>query len=169
MNSRLTLLIVLCAPAWAEVSGRLGVDADPALATVKPLAEGRRLIRLPSLEFELNIDAECGPDSVPKSVSISVADTRKTLNSDELRDINGGAVLFAIPARQVSPVAVDGFCPQDGNGTQLLVRDAVTAHLSLRCTNEEEESITYASQGLAVMLDCDVPEEADQPESEIVR
>jgi stage V sporulation protein SpoVS len=169
MISRLTLLIVLCAPAWAEVSGRLGVAADPALATVKPLTEGRRLIRLPSLEFELNIDAECTADSVPKSVSISIADTRKTLNGDELQDINGGAVPFAIPARQVSPVAVDGFCAEDGNGNQLLVRDAVTAHLSLRCTNEEKESITYTSQGLDVMLECNVPEETDQPESEIAR
>lgn len=163
MFFRLTLLIVLCAPAWADVSGRLGFDAPPAFAPVKPLAEGRRLVRLPSLEFQLNIDAECAGDAVLQSVAISIADTRKTLDADALQDINGGAVSFAIPARQVSPVAVDGFCPQDGNGTQLLVQDAVTAHLSLRCANGEEESITYASKGLDVMLECDVPEEANQP------
>ena len=40
-------------------------------------------------------------------------------------------------------------------GDELVVRDALTAHVSLRCTSEAGESIIYASRALDVMLHCD--------------
>ncbi len=36
----------------------------------------------------------------------------------------------------------------------MTIRGALTAHLSLRCLNDEEQSITYVSQALDVVLRC---------------
>ena len=165
MFLRLTIL-----PALAFVSvtaaatgpdARLSVEAPPAIVQVRPQSEGRRLVRLPGLEYELDVEAYCGEGAESQSVSISVNDTRLTLDSQQLAERAGSTIRLAVPARQVAPVAIDGFCKIDDETTQqggLLIRDAVTAHASLRCSNEETEWITYASRGLDVTLQCDVPE-----------
>ena len=90
----------------------LTITVPPALAPIQPLAEGRSLVRLPALEFEFGIEASCGPERAVKSVSISVADTRKTLESDEIPLGETVSTAFTLPARQLAPVAVDGFCPE---------------------------------------------------------
>jgi len=143
--------------AWAENTASLGVDADPAVVAIKPLTEGRKLIRPPALEFLLRIDAECDVDAEITSISISIADTRKALTSTDLSEAIPIATRITIPARQVSPIAVEDFCPMGSPaaGDELVVRDALTAHVSLRCTSEAGESIIYASRALDVMLQCD--------------
>lgn len=149
---------VIFAPfAWAENTASLGVDADPAVVAIKPLAEGRKLIKPPALEFLLRIDAECDVSAEITSISISIADTQKALTSTDLSEATTIATRIAIPARQVSPIAVEDFCPMGSPaaGDELVVRDALTAHVSLRCTSEAGESITYASRALDVMLQCD--------------
>ena len=149
---------VLFAPfAVAENAAFLGVDADPAVVASKPLAEGRKLIRPPALEFLLHIDAECDAEAEITSISISVADTQKALTSIDLDDTAPIATRIAIPARQVPPIAVENFCPMESPlaGEELVVKDALTAHVSLRCTSEAGDSITYASRALHVMLRCE--------------
>ena len=149
---------VLFAPfAWAENTASLSVDADPAVVAIKPLTAGRKLIRPPALEFLLRIDAECDVDAEITSISISIADTQKALTSTDLSEAIPIATRITIPARQVSPIAVEDFCPigSAAAGDELVVRDALTAHVSLRCTSEAGESITYASRALDVMLQCD--------------
>jgi hypothetical protein len=127
------------------------------VVAIKPLTEGRKLIRPPALEFLLRIDAECDVDAEITSISISIADTRKALTSTDLSEAIPIATRITIPARQVSPIAVEDFCPMGSPaaGDELVVRDALTAHVSLRCTSEAGESITYASRALDVMLQCD--------------
>jgi hypothetical protein len=160
-NKRLALFLAataLAGTAWPDVAARLSVEAAPAVAALQSPPEGRSLVRLPALEFEFGILADCGPDRVATSVSISVADTRTTLTGDEL--LADGPIVAAIrlPAQQLSPVAVDGFCSEtaaDDGANQVLIHDAATAHVSLRCANETGESITYASKSLDVTLVCD--------------
>ena len=150
-------LAVLFAPlALAENAANLVVDADPAVVVIKPLAEGRRLIRPPALEFLLRIDAECVAEADIASISISIADTQNALTSTDLNDTAPIATRITIPARQVSPIAVQDFCPIEAPtaGDELVVRDALTAHVSLRCSSEAGESITYASRALDVTLHC---------------
>ena len=166
-------LTVLFAPlALAETAANLGVDADPAVVAIKPLAEGRKLFRPPALEFLLRIDAECDAEAEIASISISIADTQKALTTTDLEDTAPIATRITIPARQVSPIAVEDFCPMDSPaaGDELVVRDALTAHVSLRCTSEAGESITYASRALDVMLHCEPAADAQgEPSSLIAR
>jgi hypothetical protein len=174
MILRLILALVLafvCAQsAWSESNVRLEVEATAAIVQIEPLAVGRKLIRLPALEFELSIDAVCAPNSDAKSLSISVADTRKTISGEETAKISSAPIRFLVPARQVAPIAVYGFCPHSGKSSELLIRDAVTTHLSLRCLGADGHSITYASHGLDVLLRCDIPaNDQGDPESEIAR
>jgi hypothetical protein len=161
---RLSLLlaaIVTAGVAWPGDTARLTVDVPPAVASIQPLAEGRRLVRLPALEYEFVIQASCGPGQTVKSVSISVADTRKTLTGADLLEGATVNTAFRLPARQLSPVAVDEFCPATVvTGSSLLLQDTVTAHVSLRCTGEDGDSITYSSQPLDVTLICDIGPEA---------
>ena len=159
--SVLLAAIAIAGVAWPGDAARLMVDVPPAVASIQPLAEGHRLVRLPTLEFGFGIQASCGPDQTVKSVSISVADTRKTLSSADLPE---GATIntsVTLPARQLSPIAVDGFCPETAvAGSTLLLQDAVTAHLSLRCASDNGDSIMYSSQSLDVTLVCDIGPEA---------
>jgi hypothetical protein len=167
---RLSLLLAtmaLAVVAWPAGPARLVVDVAPAVASIQPLAEGRRLLRLPALEFAFGIGAGCGPDQAVTSVSISVADTRKTLSGAEFRDDAVTNMTVRLPARQIAPIAVDDFCPEtQSESSSLLIRDAVTAQVSLRCASAEEESITYASQSLDVTVVCDAGPEAQGSESE---
>ena len=165
--------IVLVAPfAWAENTASLGVDADPAAVAIKPLTGGRKLIRPPALEFLLRIDAECDANAEIASISISIADTQKALTTTDLSEAAPIATRITIPARQVSPIAVEDFCPMEppADGDELIVRDALTAHVSLRCTSEAGESITYASRALDVILYCNAAADIQgEPTSLIAR
>jgi hypothetical protein len=161
MIVRLFLLFVpallLADEARPDSAARLSVHATPAIVQVKPLAEGRKLIRLPTLEFRFTIQAVCAINTEAKSISISIADTRKTISGDDIATVSDMPIVFSVPARQVSPVAVDGFCPLADDRdrlAELLVRSAVTVHLSLRCSGEKGQAITYASHALDVMLQC---------------
>lgn len=164
--------VLFASLALAENSATLDVDADPAVVAIKPLAEGRKLITPPALDFLLRIDAECDAQAEIASISISVADTQMALTTTDLDDKAPIATRISIPARQVSPIAVEGFCsmPVPTAGDELVVRDALTAHVSLRCTSEAGESITYASRALDLALHCEATADTQgEPSSLIAR
>lgn len=160
-NKRYALLLApfaLAAAAWPDAAARLSVEAEPAVASVQHLPEGRGLVSLPPLEFEFGILASCGPDRTATSVSISVADTRTTLAGEQIRTGSPIVTALRLPARQLSPVAVDGFCRKttnDAGADRVLIEDAVTAHVSLRCAGDAGQSITYSSESLDVVLVCE--------------
>ncbi len=168
---RLSLLlaaIAMAGAAWPSGPARLEVEVPPAVASLQPLAEGRRLVRLPALEFEFAIQASCGPDEAVKSVSISIADTRKSLADTDIPAGEPINTMVRLPARQLAPIAVNGFCPETAvTGSSLLLRDAVTAHVSLRCAGDDGDSITYSSQALDITLVCesDPEPQGDAPAS----
>ena len=59
---------------------RLIVESEAAMAAISLQDNGRRLIRLPELDFPMRIDAHCGRGGIAESLSISVADTRTTVS-----------------------------------------------------------------------------------------
>ncbi len=149
---------IIATPAKSDTASRIIVESEPAAAEIAPLPVGRRLIRLPTLEFALSVEPLCEVNMRAESISISVADTRETVIVGEVEDTSVVEVTLSIPRRQAPPLALTDFChiAEDENlrSRELLVRDAFTAHLSLRCASDERQSVVYASQALDLTLRC---------------
>ena len=142
-----------------DADSQLLVEFDAAVAKIA-LRSSSRPIQLPSLTFAVRIEASCPAALDTKSISISIADTRINMQPGDIGLIER---TIRVPAKQLGPIAVDDFCnaADDANsGQQLQLRDALSAQLSLRCSNENQESMTYATIALEVALQCDVPENA---------
>jgi hypothetical protein len=134
---------------------RLLVHAEPAVASITPQSGRRKLIQLPELEFPLRISAQCGGGRIPESISVSIADTKKTISGEDLHDSASLDTSVQIASRQIAPLAIRGFCDTDSATQQpLLVATALTAQISLRCVGDDEQTIVFRSQALDVLLDC---------------
>ena len=153
----LPLALVALAPAFADAPPAATLVAEPAVVSVQPIAAGQRLISLPALDYTITVVAECGEPLAPESVSISIADTTVSLGPEALAE-TPVSVRLTVPGEQVAPVAVEGFCaaaevPPD-EIRQTRIDDAVTAHLSLRCADEQHQTMLYASRPLGVRIEC---------------
>jgi hypothetical protein len=161
-------IAVTAIPARSEPVSLIKVRSEPATAEVARLEAGRRLVQLPALEFSLEIEPQCDNDMRAKSLSISVADTRETVSFAE-DDEPVIRTTLTLPRQQTAPLAVVDFCQLEagpGQGLQqLLVRDVFTAHLSLRCANDEQQSVTYATQSLDLTLLCKPPDQDPSADS----
>ena len=140
---------------------RLFVHTEPAVASITPHPGSRKLIRLPELEFTLRIGAQCGAGRTPESISISIADTGKTISGEDLvsEDLAVAVALetsVRISARQIAPIAIRGFCVAENKAQQsLLVTTALTAQISLRCMKDDKRTIVYQARALDVILNCE--------------
>ena len=162
MTTQLLLLPALY--LLAPDADRLTVYAEPAPASVAAQAEGRRLLQLPDLEYRLRIRKHCAGGRRAESVSISVADTRRTLNGDALHEEAEIETTLRIGAGQLAPIALRSFCVAgDDNGRTLLVQSVLTANASLRCAGDDGESIFYTSTTLDVAIHCEAPAEESVP------
>lgn len=147
----------------AADADRLAVRADPAPAAIPAQANGRRLLQLPDLEFRLRITTRCTAGRRAESLSISIADTRKTLSGDSLPPATEIETSMRIEARQLAPLALRSFCVAGGDsGRTLLVPAALTAQASLRCADDDTESIVYASESLDVSIRCEPEPESTE-------
>ncbi len=136
---------------------RLSVRAEPAVVTITQQAGGRRLIRLPELKFDLHIRTHCARGGLPESVSISVADTNRTIRGEELRAASSFETSVLVSSRQLAPLALQEFCVAGDSAQQsLLVTTALTAHVSLRCAREEEQTIVYDAKSLDIRINCKI-------------
>lgn len=143
--------------ARSEPVSLIKVRSEPAAVAVSPQAAGRRLVRLPTLDFSLEIEPLCDNNMRAESLSISVADTRETVAfTDE--DERIVSTTLTLPRQQTAPLAVVDFCQIDEDRNQvsqeLLVKDAFTAHLSLRCASDQQQTVVYATQPLDLTLLC---------------
>ena len=152
--------------------GQLLVDAQAVVVEIDAVAEDRQLINLPNLQFELAIKPTCAAAGRIESISVSAADTRQSYGVD---DINEQSVVYAplsIPSQQLGPVRIGDFCHtavvNNVEDMEMTIRGALTAHLSLRCLNDEEQSITYVSQALDIVLRCNNVDDAsiESPEDQ---
>ena len=132
--------------------------AEPVSVEIAPQPAGRRLIRLPSLEFTLQIEPRCEADTRVASVSISVADTRRTYDAAQFDKQPRLETSINIPQRQIGPLSIGQFCIASDDlqeaGQVMRVPDALTAQVSLRCANDAGQSIIYETLALEVRLLC---------------
>jgi hypothetical protein len=188
----LSVLFILSAlrPVAAEnaPSGRLQLTAEPPVVGVSGTAPGRQFVELPTLEYRFEVQAACGGERTPRSLSINVADTRLALSGAALEEAPQEVVL-TIPARQLAPIAVDDFCVAGGTGEEripdgatqnalaiapaaalpqsrrlLTVPAVMSAQASLVCAGEDGHDIRYVTEPLGVTLSCTPPvERAPEP------
>ena len=181
------LLVLRAAGAGDVPAARLELAAEPPVVQVVPVsaaAPGRQFIQLPTLEYRFAVHAACGAERTPRSLSVSIADSRVTLSGTALQDRPADELVLTVPARQLAPVAVDDFCiagddsPAVGGtaGLQpatsdpqpprrLTVPAVVSVQASLVCGGESGADIRYVTQPLAVTLACAAPTPAAAPES----
>jgi hypothetical protein len=166
--SRLVPLLVflsLAGKAESTPESGLSVVADTPVASILPRQANRKYIQLPTLEYAFEIRSDCIMNRKPTSLLLSVADTRKTLGAADFSAGAPVAFTLRIPAAQIGPIAVEGFChvaDEDGtsndNATdQLTISAALSAHASLRCESESDQKVVYVSQPLDVTLVCERP------------
>ncbi len=157
-------LVIATAPGLAAAKDFLSVAADAPAVNLAPRSPGRNFVRLPTLEYQFQIHTQCADNRSPESLSLNVADTRKSLQADEI--VGDGPTEFSlrIPASQIAPLVVEGFCvvppEEDGDGisdasTQITIPAALSAQASLLCAGEEDKAMTYVSRTLDVSLVCD--------------
>jgi hypothetical protein len=165
----LALFALLVAPIAtirpALANGDLVIASQESLATTLPRKASRKLVNIPELVFSLRAAIKCKGEVV--SVTLSVADTAKTLTSEEFQDQWSVETTLTVPASQVALAASSRFCIADDNESsdELLVTGLATANASLRCENEKGVSMHYASTPLQVRLQCARSEPQVPPES----
>ena len=157
-------------------SGGLRSSAAPASVSIERSSSSRRYLRLQGLEFALTIEPSCPSKMHVDTISISAADTRKTLRAANIQSLEIIETTLTIPRRQLASLPVAGFCSNDTNGAEektIRVHGAYTANISLRCVADNgaddgsrQESIVYATQVLDVTLNCTSGKTAHPDKSE---
>jgi len=156
------LLFLLISAAMGTLNGispaQLLVDAQAATVEIDAVAEDRELIELPNLRFELAIKPMCGATGRVESISVSAADTRQSYGANDIDEQSTVYAPLSIPGQQLGPLRIGDFCrtliANNADDLEMTIQGALTAHLSLRCLNDKEQSITYVSQALDVVLHC---------------
>lgn len=139
---------------FADVD-RLRIHAEPAAAVLTMQQGGRTLVKLPPLEFRLSISPYCAKGGRPESLSITIADTQRTLRGEDLQSEMSIDLSIRVPASQLAPFALREFCVDPAaEGESLMLTAALAAQVSLRCTRAEEQSIVFAAEPLDIRVDC---------------
>lgn len=160
MRTLILSLLVVTGPPFGDLtqstSAAIRAEAQPASVELTPLSDDGRPMRLPALGFAVRVEPACAGETEPRSLSISVADTRLYFTASELAGAPVVEATLILPARQLGPVRIDDFCRAGkGDGpSRLLLEDAYTARLSLRCGPDEQQTIVYATLPLDVDLLC---------------
>jgi hypothetical protein len=168
------MVAALAGPSGAANADTTTRPPDVTLRTEPPVVDvpahpaGRQFLDLPALEYTFDVEAHCNDDWVPESLSLNVADSRVVLGEDQLSGAEPSKVVLSVPARQLAPVAVHGFClleddPKPGTdpavptvtASPLTIRAVLSAQASLLCRKEAQRRITYVSQPLDVRLACE--------------
>jgi len=154
-------------PAWLilTIFGISGGDAGgamlearfpPATAVVEAAASPQSRLTLPDLAFEGRVIARCATGAPPESLTIAVADTRVALSPEAAAPPHRFAARFVVPAGQLAPVAVAGFCPDEhGSGRALDVDDILTAQVAMHCAAPDDRStVRYLGVALDIRIRC---------------
>ncbi len=158
--SLLVITILLSVRVDASEEPTIEIASSTPSVVLAPRPYGR-FIRLPSLEIEFSVRPSCPGDSQPQSVTLSVADTRKSIGVENLTARQIATITLQVPAKQIAPIAAADFCRISGDdgsvyeGKELTFADALTAHASLRCSADSDDSITYVSHALNVKIRCE--------------
>jgi len=134
---------------------RLSVLAEPAVAVLALQEAGDNLVRLPDIEFRLSLSPDCASGGRPESLSITIADTQRTLRGEELQAARKVDISVRVPAGQIAPLALREFCIDPVfEGDSVLITSALAAQVSLRCSQADDQSIVFAAEPLDIRVDC---------------
>ena len=161
----LFLASVCTSPAVGD--SNVVIAAQETEAIVAPRAKNLRLINLPALVFSLRAAIRCQGE--PRSLTLSIAETYRTLGKEELVAQRAAEVSLTVPAQQLALAATSRFCIDGDTETsdELLVPGITTAQASLVCASDTNTSVHYASTPLQISLTCDRdPEKTQEPASE---
>ena len=162
-NIRTSLILVLLSAFGATYciaeEAILSVDSNTPDIDVRLRSSDRSLIRLPKLNYAFHIDARCPTGQSPRSMFISIADTRKRLSGTELLESAEAGITVSVPAKQIAPLTVESFCVEEDalNRQQhkpVTVRGALSAQAALLCSDDSDEKMVYASRSLDITLNC---------------
>ena len=158
-----TVLAVCSLAAPAAMAADLDVSADTPDVSISTRPAGRNFLRLPALRFNFMVAASCSAAAAPVSFSLSVADTRVSMDAERLQSAAPVEFAVTIPASQIGPVAVEEFCARDADAAdteQRVIRipSVLSAQASLLCESDSGSEMTYASESLDVTLHCEVSE-----------
>ena len=155
-----------CAVNGVALADELSLAATTPEVTVSTRPAGRNFLQLPDLTYEFVINLTCDENRRPESLSLSIADTRITLAADVLAGSDPVPIGISVPAGQIGPIPLAEFCIDEdgqqlaGERASLTVRSALSAQVSLLCSDEATNRMTYASQTLDVVLNCEAAPEA---------
>lgn len=139
---------------FADVD-RLKVHAEPAVAALAVQQAGRNLVRLPDIGFRVGITTHCANNGQPESLSITIADTHRTLGAAELQAADTIDVDMLVPASQIAPLALQAFCVDTAaEGESVLIASALAVQASLRCSRGDDQTMVFAAEPLDIRLDC---------------
>ena len=138
----------------SPANGDVVVAAQETEATTAPRPASLRLVDLPALEFGLRAAIRC--EGHAASLTLSVADTFRTLERGQLAGKHSAEVTLTVPASQLALAASGRFCiaGADESADELLVPGFATAHASLQCERAGTRSVHYASAPLKLRLRC---------------
>lgn len=148
----------------------LQVSTTAATVAIAPRKNRRNTLRLPAIDYVFQLSTHCAEPFSAGSVSLTIADSRQSLNAKQLQDENMSSELrVTVPANQIAPVSVAGFCVDqslwDEDATAAEGRDAhsltlpaaLSVNASLLCIRENgsDQEIVYTSAPLDVTLICE--------------
>lgn len=179
-NTVLTLaaayLLHLVLTGGIAVAGEITVSAQTPVVTIETRAAGRNFIQLPTLEYAFTVELRCRPDLAPDAFSLSIADTRVSMSAEYIPAGAPVEITVRVPANQIAPVAVEGFCmaEESESAQRQMLADSVSipsvlsVQASLLCTNESNSEMTYASQPVDVTLNCNQATDEEVPGAEVI-
>jgi hypothetical protein len=157
-------LLAVSAAGPAVGKDTLSVTTDVPLVPIASRNPGRNYVRLPTLEYQFEINTHCSDSRSPRSLSLNVADTRESLAAGKIIGDGPTVISLRIPASQIAPLVIEDFCVVqfEENGerisaapTQTTIPAVLSAQVSLLCEGDEDKAITYVSRTLDVALVCD--------------
>jgi hypothetical protein len=170
MNHRLCSILAFAAAPLAAAEPlpqQLTITAATPKVAIAPQIPGRQLVPLPDLEYHFLLEPRCAPGWTPRSITLSIADSRTVLQAEVLDEHGFTETRLAIPAAQLAPVPVSGFCEaaKENAATSALpvgnaemrFSAAVSLHAALICSNAEAERISYVSRPLGLTFQCAPP------------
>ena len=154
-------LFACCASAFAVGDvATLEIRSSATSVKIDARANDSFAVNLPSITFLLQVDTNCAGEQRPRSVLLSIADTRKRIFREQLE---GSDTTFSItlPKRQSAPLSISDFCVL-GDGLDaapdsgLTVPGAFSVQGALFCADESSEQVVYASSPLDITVYCSV-------------
>jgi len=164
----IAILLAVAAVANAEensLTHSLVLTASTPRIEISRRSTTRNYLRLPSLEYAFLFTARCAGNFSPQSMSLSIADSRKSLSGEQLENLTAETALtMTVPAKQLAPLAIENFCIMPANDADAMtppssetitVPAAFSAQASLLCVSEDRQEMIYASNYLGITLICD--------------